>query len=169
MTEQPGAPEPTPPSSSNAQPPEPPYASQPPQAPQAPQAPYPAYGQPQQAYQPGPVQQPPVGYGLPVVGAKIPGQVDPETGLVYSDKERLTAGLCQLLPCLFGIPGIGRLYTGHVAIGVVQLVGAIVGIVLTCILIGLPLWIGMVIWGVVDGILMFTNKAFTDAQGRVLR
>ena len=142
--------------------------------PEQPGPPYPPYGQPQQppaqpyGQQPYPGQQVP-GYGVGVPGVKIPGQVDPETGLPFSDKERLTAGLLQLLPCLVGIPGIGRLYTGHVAIGLTQLIGAIVGLVLTCILVGLPLWVGMVIWGVVDGILMFTNKRFTDPQGRVLR
>ena len=149
----------------------PPSAPEPPAAPSAPPPPTggsPYQPPPAQGYQPYGAPPPvPVGYGLP--GAKIPGQIDPETGLPYSDKERLTAGLLQLLPLMLGVAGIGRLYTGHTAIGVVMLVGTISGWVLTCVLIGLlwaiPLWI----WGLIDGILMLTNRQFTDAQGRVLR
>lgn len=140
MTEQHGGPEPAP--------------QQPQQPPQAPYQPY----QPYQAPAPG---------AFP--GAKIPGQIDPETGLQYSDKERMTTGLIQLLPSLLGFPGIGRLYTGHLAIGLIQLIGAMTSYVLICLFIGLLTLPGFIIWGVVDGILMLTNKRFVDAQGRVLR
>jgi TM2 domain-containing membrane protein YozV len=154
-------------------PPPPPSAAVPPPAyniapPAAPYQPPPLPGQAYQPYgAPPPV---PSGFGIGLVpGAKVPGQIDPATGLPYSDKERLIAGLLQLLPSMMGIPGIGRLYTGHTAIGLIQLIGTISGWVFTCILVGLlwaiPLWI----WGVIDGILMLTNKRFTDSDGRVLR
>lgn len=156
---QPPAPETQAPSYGGPPPPSAPPYGQPPQG----HAPY-------QPYAPGPYAPGPGAPGAPVPpGFKVPGQIDPETGLPYSDKERLTAGLLQLIISLIGLPGIGRLYTGYTAIGLVQLVGAIVGWVLTCILIGLPLAIGMWIWGIVDGIIMLTSRTSTDAQGRVLR
>lgn len=154
---------PTPPPSSAVPPPA--YHTPPPPAPYQ-QPPVPG-----QAYQPYGAPPPvPTGFGIGLApGAKVPGQIDPETGLPYSDKERLTAGLLQLIPSMMGIPGIGRLYTGHMAIGLIQLIGTISGWVFTCILVGLlwgiPLWI----WGVIDGVLMLTNKRFTDSDGRVLR
>ncbi|KAA1426329.1 hypothetical protein F0U47_14970 [Nocardioides antri] len=160
-TQPPAAPSPPPAAPTGPPPPTGGAPYQPPPAPYQPAA-------PGQGYQPYGTPQPvPGGFALP--GAKVPGQMDPESGLPFSDKERLTAGLLQLIPSMMGIPGIGRLYTGHTAIGLIQLIGAVSGWVFTCILIGLlwaiPLWI----WGVVDGILMLTNKRFTDAQGRVLR
>jgi TM2 domain-containing membrane protein YozV len=133
--------------------------------------PTPPYYQQPSGYQPYGTP-PPGGYGGPPVGlpgARIPGQIDPETGLPFSDKERMTAGLLQLVGSLFGFPGIGRLYAGHTAIGVIQLVGAITSIPLVLVCIGFVSWPAMVIWGIVDGVLMLTNKAFTDGDGRVLR
>ncbi|UMG92920.1 TM2 domain-containing protein [Nocardioides sp. TF02-7] len=140
--------------------PAPPYGQAPPPYGQPEPSPYPPYGAPGAPGAP---------YGPVPASLKIPGQVDPETGLVYSDKERLTAGLLQLIISFLGFPGIGRLYTGHTAVGLAQLIGAIVGWLLTCILVGLPLAIGMWLWGIIDGIVMLTSRTFTDAQGRVLR
>ena len=123
-----------------------------------------SYGQ-QQPYgqQPGyPPQQPygqQPGYGqqYPYAGAygaspAAPYGVHPTTGIPYSDKSKLVAGLLQLLLPL----GIGRLYTGYTGLGLAQLAVTI----LTC---GLG-----AIWPFIDGIIMLATDS-KDAQGYVLR
>lgn len=96
---------------------------------------------------------PPPGMGpLPMMHA--PYGIDPITGMPFSDKSRVAAGLLSIFVGSFGV---GRFYTGHVGLGVAQL--AIT--VLTCGVLG---WV----WPVVDGIMMLTGKV-TDAQGRPLR
>ncbi|MCF6390581.1 TM2 domain-containing protein [Mycobacterium sp. MBM] len=80
----------------------------------------------------------------------------PMTGAPYSDKSKVIAGLLQLLG-LFGILGIGRFYLGYTGLGVAQL---LVGL-FTC-------GIGAVIWGLIDAILLLTDKV-RDPQGRPLR
>jgi TM2 domain-containing membrane protein YozV len=80
----------------------------------------------------------------------------PVTGQPLSDKSKIVAGLLQLLG-LLGIAGIGRIYLGHTGLGVAQL---LVGFV-TC-------GVGAVIWGVVDALLILTDKV-SDPLGRPLR
>ncbi len=103
---------------------------------------------------PGPDQQPPpenYGYGY----GQVPGApygVDPKTGIPFSDKSKLIAGLLQIL-----LPfGIGRMYMGNVGLGVAQLVVTLV----TC-------GVGAV-WPFVDGILILVGDPRDDA-GRPLR
>lgn len=102
---------------------------------------------------------PPGGFGPPPgmpgmgpgMGAPMaPYGVDPITGLPFSDKSKMVAGLLQIF---LGTFGIGRFYTGHTGLAVAQL------------LLG---WITCGIWPLVDGILMLMGKV-TDAQGRPLR
>jgi len=115
------------------------------------------------APEPGPYQQQP-GYPPPFPPQYFGGNYDPSapygrhpvTGLPYSDKSKVVAGLLQLLG-LFGIAGIGRIYIGETGLGIAQL---LVGWV-TC-------GLGAVIWGVIDAILMLTDKV-SDPQGRPLR
>ncbi|NTY62986.1 NINE protein [Mycolicibacterium sphagni] len=80
----------------------------------------------------------------------------PITGEPLSDKSKVIAGLLQLLG-LFGLVGIGRIYIGDTKLGVIQLV---VGL-LTC-------GIGAVVWGIIDAIMILTDKV-RDPQGRPLR
>ena len=76
---------------------------------------------------------------------------DPVSGFPYSDRSKVIAGLLQLfLPI-----GIGRLYAGHAAIGVAQL------------LLTLFFGIGM-IWAFIDGIVILAGRP-TDGKGRPLR
>jgi TM2 domain-containing membrane protein YozV len=103
------------------------------------------------SYPPPPGQYPPA-YTDPAA----PYGRHPLTGEPLSDKSKVVAGLLQLLG-LFGIVGIGRIYLGQTGLGVAQL---IVGIV-TC-------FIGAVIWGIVDAVLILTDKV-RDTQGRPLR
>lgn len=73
---------------------------------------------PSQPGQPGTHQ---AGYGQPGPGAGAPGApygYDPVSGLPYSEKSKLVAGL---LGILLGGFGVGRFYTGHIGLGVAQL------------------------------------------------
>ena len=118
----------------------------------------PPYGEPQQPppYQQQPYQQQPPqpGYapGYPPNPA-APYGVHPVTGVPYSDKTKLVAGLLQIL-----LPfGIGRFYLGDTKTGVWQLVVTLV----TC-------GIGA-LWPFIDGIIILATDNVTDAQGRPLR
>ena len=104
-----------------------------------------------------PQQQPPQGYGQPQpqVDPNAPYGIDPKTGIPYSDKQKILAAGLQILPVVFPIGGIGRLYSGHVGTGVAQ-------IVLSFFCIGQ-------FWSLIDGILMFVNESPTDGNGRILR
>jgi hypothetical protein len=109
------------------------------------------------------------GYGAPVGGY----QYDPATGLPLSDKSKLAAGLLQLIPgfCL-ALGGVGRIYMGHIGIGVAQLVlGVVSWIVLICLgWLILPAFLILApwLWSIVDGIIILAGNPL-DAQGRPLR
>ncbi len=119
------------------------------------------YGYQQPGYpQPG---YPPTGYPQSGYGYQQPGYpqgyhpaapygIHPQTGIPYSDKSKIVAGLLQVLLPL----GIGRMYMGHTGMGVAQLLVTIV----TC-------GVGA-LWPFVDGILILVNDT-KDAQGRMLR
>ena len=108
-------------------------------------APPPGYGAPPPGYGQPPPGYPPAPYGYPAQSFGV----DPRTGVPYSDKSRVVAGILQLV---LGVFGAGRWYTGHTGIALAQL--------FTC---G-----GLGIWALIDGILMLTGKV-TDAQGRPLQ
>ncbi|MBB3036424.1 TM2 domain-containing protein [Hoyosella altamirensis] len=76
---------------------------------------------------------------------------DPATGVPFSPKSRLGAGLLNIL-----VAGVGRMYAGQIGLGIAQLLVAIV----TC---GLG-WI----WSLIDGILILINGGH-DEHGRPLR
>ncbi len=112
---------------------------------------------------PGPQYAPPPGAYPPPMGG-YPAAYDPAapfgrhpvTGEPYSEKSKVVGGLLQILG-LFGLVGIGRIYLGYTTLGIIQLV---VGL-LTCT-------IGAIIWGIVDAILILTDKV-RDPEGRPLR
>lgn len=106
-----------------------------------PTPPYQPYGQ--QGQQPVP----PYGYQQ---GA--PFGIDPLSGVPYSDKQKLVAGLLQILIPL----GIGRFYAGQTGLGVAQLLVTI----FTC---GLG-----ALWPFIDGIIILTGRP-VDQNGRPLR
>jgi TM2 domain-containing membrane protein YozV len=117
--------------------------------PPPPPPPQPGYQQSnQQPYQ-QPYQQPvpPGGYG---VSPQAPYGIHPGTGVPYSDKSKVVAGVLNIL-----IPfGIGRFYTGYTGLGIAQALVAL----FTC---GL--------WSIIDGILMLVKDDPRDARGYVLR
>jgi TM2 domain-containing membrane protein YozV len=89
----------------------------------------------------------------PTPTSDAPFGLDP-SGRPLSDKSKVAAGL---LGIFLGGFGVGRFYTGHTKLGVLQLIVSIVTL-------GLG---GM--WGFIDGIVVLASSAPTDAQGRVLR
>jgi TM2 domain-containing membrane protein YozV len=99
------------------------------------------YGQPAYAGMPGQYSDPSAPFGY-----------DPQ-GRPYSDKQKLVAGLLQIL---LGGFGVGRFYTGHTGIAIAQIAVTLV----TC-------GIGA-IWGLIDGIMILVNGG-TDSKGRPLR
>jgi hypothetical protein len=134
---------------------------------------------PPPAYYPSPGY--PAGYGYPAAGGYgggyygYPGypEIEPTTGLPYSDKNKMTAGLLQLLlGLLLAIGGVGRLYAGNTALGTVQLVLSIVSwIFLFCgamLIVPIFTFFGLWVWFWVDGIIMLTGRP-VDGYGRPLR
>jgi TM2 domain-containing membrane protein YozV len=117
------------------------------------------YGTPPQPQQPGypPPYPPPAGQYPPAYqDPAAPYGRHPLTGEPLSDKSKVVAGLLQLLG-LLGLVGIGRIYMGYTGLGIAQLV---VGLI-TC-------GIGAVVWGIIDAVLILTDKV-RDPQGRPLR
>lgn len=110
---------------------------------------------------------PPAYSAYPAAGAPGYG-VDPLTGAPWSDKTRTTAGLLSLLLPMVGICGVGRLYAGQVGLGLAQLLGFFVGLLLTPVLIGFVIFPAVWLWSVVDGILFLVSGG-KDAYGRALR
>ena len=133
--------------------PPPPPGWAPPGQPPAGQQPPPGQ-QPPQGWQPPPPgwQPPPPGYGHPPNPA-APYGVHPVSGVPYSDKSKVIAGVLQLVIPL----GIGRFYIGDTNKGIAQLLVTI----FTC-------GIGA-LWPFIDGILILVNDDTTDAYGRPLR
>lgn len=122
--------------------------------------PPPAYGTPPGGQAPPPP--PGYGYGPPpgypppgyAYGAQAgaPWGVHPVTGVPYSEKQKLIAGLLQIL-----LPfGIGRFYTGDTGTGVAQLLVTI----FTC-------GIGS-LWSVIDGVIILAGDP-KDPNGLPLR
>ncbi len=73
----------------------------------------------------------------------------PRVATVRSDKSRIAAGVLQLI-----LPGVGRIYLGYTAIGVLQLVLTLCGI-------------GYV-WALIDGIIILTGGVKYDGYMRSL-
>jgi TM2 domain-containing membrane protein YozV len=121
-----------------------PYGSTPPPPPPPPPTtPEPGY----QGYTP-----PGVPAGAYGVSSQAPYGLHPVTGIPYSDKSKIVAGLLNIfLPF-----GIGRFYIGDNKTGVLQLVVTIV----TC-------GIGS-LWSLIDGIILLATDS-KDANGYMLR
>ncbi len=83
-----------------------------------------------------------------VLAPAAPYGIDPLTGLPWSDKSKVTAGLLQVLLPI----GIGRFYMGQPGLGVAQLLVAI----FTC---GIGMW-----WSAIDGIVILAGHP-RDGKG----
>jgi TM2 domain-containing membrane protein YozV len=89
---------------------------------------------------------------VPSIHDEAPFGREPGTGLPYSDKSKVTAGILQLF---LGAVGAGRFYTGHTEIAIAQLI-------VTIVTFGLG-----AVWGLADGIVLLAGRN-TDPQGRPL-
>jgi TM2 domain-containing membrane protein YozV len=119
----------------------------------------PPYYPPPSGQFPPPYYPPPVFYPDPAA----PYGRHPLTGEPFSDKSKVIAGLLQLLG-LVGVLGIGRIYLGNTTLGITQLLGCLVFGIVTC---GIG-FIVPVIWGIIDAVLIFTDRV-RDSAGRPLR
>ncbi|HVJ90125.1 MAG TPA: TM2 domain-containing protein [Labilithrix sp.] len=115
------------------------------------------YGPPPGGFGPPGMGAPPgaPGMGAPPAGMAphAPYGIDPVTGMPFSDKSKMIAGLLQIF---LGSFGVGRFYTGHIGLAIAQ-------IAVTWITCGMG-----AIWPLVDGIMMLMGKV-PDSQGRPLR
>src|SRR2546421_8081068 len=133
-----------------------PYQQQPPGYYSEPQSQPQQYGQPQQQYgQPQPQQQygqPQQQYGQPQQQYGQPQQQYGYPGGQYYAQSQPKDWLTTLLLCIFlGYLGIHRFYTGHIVIGVIQLLTG-----------G-----GCGIWWLIDLIMIITDS-YKDSYGRPL-
>jgi len=81
-------------------------------------------------------------------------------------KSKIAAGL---LGIFLGSFGVHNFYLGYTQRAIVQLVLSIVGIVLSCIVIGAFLVLAVYIWGLVEGIMILAGKINTDGRGMPLK
>jgi TM2 domain-containing membrane protein YozV len=122
------------------------------------QASAPQYSQP--GVQPGyPVSQPGVQLGQPMAQTMLRGPgagygIDPKTGLPYSHRSKIVAGVLQI--CLGGL-GVGRFYTGHTGMAIAQ-------IAVTFVTCGLGAF-----WPLIDGIMILVGESPKDVDGKPLR
>lgn len=77
-------------------------------------------------------------------------------------KSKVVAGL---LGIFLGTFGVHNFYLGYTGKAVTQLVLALVGILFSCVGIGIVLIIGIEIWGLVEGILILTGNISKDGHG----
>lgn len=123
---------------------------------------------------PPPAYYPPPAYPAPHGYAPTPHPaVEPGTGMPYSDKSKVVAGLLQLLLGFFlAVGGVGRLYAGNTNLGVTQLVLTIVAWAsLFCgfvLILPLLAFFGLWLWFWIDGIIMLAGRP-VDGMGRPLR
>lgn len=68
-----------------------------------------------------------------------------------SDRSRVASGILNIL-----IPGVGRMYLGYAAIGVLQLVATICSFGI------------LILWPIIDGILILSGTVKVDGYGRAL-
>ncbi len=98
-------------------------------------------------YQPAPAYQQSVPMARPV--AVQPYGYNRTLHLPRSDKSRTVSGILQLI-----IPGVGRMYLGYAALGVIQFI-------LCFCLVGF-------FWSIIDGIMILSGKVGIDGYGRAL-
>lgn len=77
-------------------------------------------------------------------------------------KSKIAAGL---LGIFLGSFGIHNFYLGYTSKAVTQLVLTIVGMVLSCIFIGVFFVMATSVWGLVEGIMILCGKIDVDANG----
>lgn len=131
----------------------------------------PQYGYPQQYDQPQytqpPVNAPPYP-GVPYYQQQQYTQYSQTPPPGYQQKSRLAAAL---LGILYGSLGIHNFYLGYTTRAIIQLVVSIIGLVFSFAFVPLFLYLGMYIWGLVEGIqiLIGHNERLYDANNVILK
>ncbi|MCR4888048.1 MAG: TM2 domain-containing protein [Ruminococcus sp.] len=80
-------------------------------------------------------------------------------------KSKMAAGL---LGIFLGAWGVHNFYLGYTGKGIAQLCLTILGLLTSCIYIGVFLCLGASIWGLIEGIMILSGSINTDAQGNML-
>lgn len=83
-----------------------------------------------------------------------------------SAKSKIVAGL---LGIFLGCFGVHNFYLGFTNKAVLQLVLTIVGLITSCIVIGVFVVLGIQIWAIVEGIMILCGKMTVDASGKPLK
>lgn len=81
-------------------------------------------------------------------------------------KSKLAAGL---LGIFLGAYGVHNFYLGYTKKAVTQLSLTIVGAILSCVVVGIFLVIGVSIWALVEAIMIFTGNINQDGAGNPLK
>lgn len=81
-------------------------------------------------------------------------------------KSKMAAGL---LGIFLGCWGVHNFYLGYTAKAVIQLVCSILGLVLSCLGIGVFIVAGIEIWGLVEGIMILCGSIKVDGKGIPLK
>lgn len=93
----------------------------------------------------------------------------PTAGVPAANSEAKSKIVAGLLGIFLGCFGVHNFYLGYTSKAVTQLVLTIVGIVLSCIVVGAFLVLGIEIWGLVEGIMILVGKIDKDAKGNLLK
>lgn len=80
-------------------------------------------------------------------------------------KSKMAAGL---LGIFLGSFGVHNFYLGYTTKAIIQLVCTVVGILLSCIGVGVFIVAGISIWGLVEGIMILCGKIDVDGKGNPL-
>lgn len=80
-------------------------------------------------------------------------------------KSKMAAGL---LGIFLGAFGVHNFYLGYTTKAIIQLVCTLVGFLLSCIVIGVFIVLGIEIWGLVEGIMILSGKINVDGKGNPL-
>lgn len=81
-------------------------------------------------------------------------------------KSKLVAGL---LGIFLGGFGVHNFYLGYTKKAVLQLVLQILGIILSCVVVGVFVSAGISIWGLIEGIMVLAGKVEVDGKGNALK
>lgn len=81
-------------------------------------------------------------------------------------KSKMAAGL---LGIFLGAFGVHNFYLGYTTKAIIQLVCTIVGFILSCIVVGAFVVLGIEIWGLVEGIMILCGKISVDGKGVPLK
>lgn len=93
------------------------------------------------------------------------GSSTKQTAPAIGGKSKVLAGI---LGIFFGAFGVHNFYLGYTKKAIIQLVCTIVGMVLSCIVIGAFVVLGIEIWGLVEGIMILCGTIDKDGNGNPL-